>query len=82
MWWDNNGIYIACQAAIVAFSLFLELNRLDFEKLLQPVTTQFPAVTGLFAAAERRKQVEPPAVYIHLAGLETTGKSCCPSCVT
>ena len=23
MWWDNNGIYIACQAAIVAFSLFL-----------------------------------------------------------
>ena len=82
MCWDNNGINILCQAAIAVFSLFLELNRLDFEKLLQPVTTQFPTVTGLFAAAEWREQVEAPAVYIHLTGLETAGKMCCPFCVT
>ena len=82
MWWDNNGYYIACQAAIAVFSLFLELNRLDFKKLLQPVTTQLPTVTGLFAATEWREQVEAPAVYIHLTGLESAGKTCCPFCVT
>ena len=82
MWWDNNGIYIACQAAIVAFSLFLELNRLDFEKLLQPVTTQVPAVTGLLAATERCEQVETATVNVHLTSLETAGNTRCPLRVT
>jgi len=55
------------------FLLRFILQGFQHQELFQAIDAEFPAVSGLFASAERGKRIETTAINIHLPCPQSPG---------